>query len=45
MVPAADGRVAAADPLLEEHGFALWADGDPDVFLYELSLEGPKDGG
>jgi ribosomal protein S18 acetylase RimI-like enzyme len=45
MVPAAEGRVAAVDPLLDEHGFALWADGDPDVFLYELSLEGPKDGG
>jgi len=45
MVPAAERRVAAVDPLLEEHGFALWADGDPDVFLYELSLERPKDGG
>ena len=45
MVPAAGGLVAAVDPLLEEHGFALWADGDPDVFLYELSMERPKDGG
>ncbi len=45
MVPAAAGKVAAVDSLLDEHGFALWADGDPDVFLYELSLKRPKDGG
>jgi ribosomal protein S18 acetylase RimI-like enzyme len=45
MVPAAGGKIAAVDPLLDEHGFALWADGEPDVFLYELPLETPEAGG
>ncbi len=45
MVPAAEGQIAAVDSLLDEHGFALWADGEPDVFLYEISLKEPRDGG
>ncbi len=45
MVPAIEGQIAAVDPFLDEHGFALWANGAPDVFLYELPLKEPRDGG
>ena len=45
MVPAAEGQTAAVDSLLDEHGFVPWADGVPDVFVYELTLpEATKEG-
>ena len=45
MVPSAEGHIAAVDTLLDEFGFTRWADGVPDVFLYELHLEEPKEVG
>ncbi len=38
MVPAYQGRSAAAMPLLQTSGFESWRDFEPDMFAYELDL-------